>query len=98
MDWQFKTPVHHNRSSSTMVHQRANKWFVLRTEEGTLKKLEETWDTLSLPRRWKLEPLLRYADSHDSPLESWQDVPHLQVLCAGASGESNSNNCPADPI
>ena len=42
-------------------------WFVLRAEESVLKGLEETWSTIALPRRWKLEPLLCYAEADDGP-------------------------------
>ena len=41
----------------------AKWWFVLRAEENILKGLEKTWNTMALPRRWKIEPLLRYNDN-----------------------------------
>lgn len=52
----FKTVQASNRATERW-------WFVLRAEEAILKGLEEKWNSMALPHRWKLEPLLCYAES-----------------------------------
>ena len=62
----------------------AKWWFVLRAEENILKGLEETWNIMALPRRWKIEPLLRYSDNNDNVTPQ----PHTQS-CNSATDQQN---------
>ena len=48
--------------------QRFSWWFVLRADESILRGLEESWNTLALPRRWKLKPLLSFMDNVETSI------------------------------
>jgi hypothetical protein len=90
----YKAPTNsmqRERSTSDGT-RRANKWwFVVRAEESILKRLEESWDTLALPRRWRLEPLLRFADD-DSSQESHGQSHSSQGSRLGAGACENGAN------
>ena len=85
----FKAPVNYDRSTSVRTRGANKWWFVLRAEESILKRLEELWDTLALPRRWRLEPLLRFTEN-DSSLESHGLSPS-QSLSQESSPGSGGN-------
>ena len=53
--------------------RRVNRWwFVLRAEENALKKLEESWDSLTFSLTWNLKPLPCFADSPSQPSQALQ--------------------------
>ena len=79
-------------------NRRAAKWwFVLRSDENVLKKLEETWSTIALPWRWKLEPLFCYAEA-DSGTRQLQ-TPDTNRSSSGDYPLSDSPGATqADPV
>lgn len=83
--------------SGNRPRRAAKWWFVLRSDENVLKKLEETWSTIALPRRWKLEPLFCYAEADSG-------TPQLRTpdTNRSSSGDSPLSDSPgaiwADPV
>ena len=55
--------------------QRSTWWFVLRADENTLRRLEDSWNTLALPRRWRLKPLFTFMDDGTETSTSQETHP-----------------------
>ena len=83
--------------SGNRPRRAAKWWFVLRSDENVLKKCEETWSTIALPRGWKLEPLFCYAEADSG-------TPQLRTpdTNRSSSGDSPLSDSPgaiwADPV
>ena len=75
--------------------QRSTWWFVLRADENTLRRLEDSWNTLALPRRWRLKPLFTFMD--DGTEMSTSQATYPPSHSDDSNGHSSPDNTPCLP-
>ena len=49
-------------------------WFVVRGSEDVLSKLESDWEQVQLQTKWKIEPLLKFAEENHNSLLEFESV------------------------